>query len=218
MWIKICGMTTPEAIEAALAARVDAVGFVFSPSPRQLAPAAAARLAKPARERLPCIAVTRHPSQALLDAILAEFAPDIWQSDLEDIETLRRPGSLAVLPVLRAGRAEPQPLPARVLYEGPASGTGVAWDWTAAQAVARRTELVLAGGLNSQTVAAAIEAVCPWGVDVSSGVEERPGIKDPKKILEFAEAARRAFESQRGERASDAAPHPAGKSASVAKR
>jgi phosphoribosylanthranilate isomerase len=218
-WIKICGMTTPEAIEAALAARVDAVGFVFSPSPRQLTPAAAARLAKIARGRVRCVAVTRHPSQELLDEILAELAPDIWQSDLEDAETLRRPDSLAVLPVLRVGRAEPQPLPARVLYEGPTSGAGVTCDWTAAQAVARRTELVLAGGLSSVTVAAAIEAVRPFGIDVSSGVEERPGSKSAEKILQFADAARRAFEGQRGEPvASAAAAHPEDERASMVKR
>ncbi len=219
MFIKICGMTTPEAIEAALAARVDAVGFVFSPSPRQLSPAEAARLAKPARGRVPCIAVTRHPSQELLDEILAEFAPDVWQSDLEDVSTLRKPDSLVVLPVLRAGRAEPDPLPARVLYEGPASGAGIACDWTAAQAVARRTQVVLAGGLNSLTVAAAIEAVRPFGVDVSSGVEERPGIKSPEKIARFADAARRAFERRHGELVTGApAPQPLNAGASAVKR
>jgi phosphoribosylanthranilate isomerase len=190
MWIKICGMTTPEAIEAAVAAQVDAIGFVFALSPRQLAPREAARLAKPVRGRLPCVAVTRHPSQALLDEILAELAPEVWQSDAEDLSALRTPRGLALLPVLRAGGAEPQSLPARVLYEGPTSGAGVACDWTAAQAVARRTQLVLAGGLTALTVSAAIAAVRPFGVDVSSGVEERPGIKSAQKILQFAEAAR----------------------------
>ncbi len=198
MWIKICGVTTPEAIEAAVAARVDAVGFVFSSSPRRLAPVQAARLAKPARGRVQCVAVTRHPSQQLLEDILAELDPEIWQSDLEDVEALRAPRSLALLPVLRAGRAEPEPLPGRVLYEGPVSGTGVACDWTAAEGVARRTELVLAGGLSSLTVAAAIDAVRPFGVDVSSGVEERPGLKSAEKIVQFAEAARVAFERQAG--------------------
>ncbi|HTX23282.1 MAG TPA: phosphoribosylanthranilate isomerase [Steroidobacteraceae bacterium] len=192
MWVKICGITTREAIDAALAARVDAIGFVFSPSPRRLSPAEAARLAKPARGRLRCVAVTRHPSQRLLDDIVAELGPDVWQSDLEDVHALHAPGSLALLPVLRAGRAEPQPLPARLLYEGPASGAGVACDWAAARTVARRTELVLAGGLSASTVAAAIEAVRPFGVDVSSGVEERPGLKSPEKILQFVEAARHA--------------------------
>jgi len=193
MWIKICGMTTPEAIEAAVAAQVDAIGFVCAPSARQLTPRAAARLAKPVRGRLTCVAVTRHPSQALLDEILSELSPDLWQSDIEDLAALRTPASLAVLPVLRAGGALPQRLPARVLYEGATSGAGLECDWTAAQAVARRTQLVLAGGLSALSVGAAIEAVRPFGVDVSSGVEERPGVKSAPKILQFAEAARGAL-------------------------
>lgn len=200
MWIKICGMTTPEAIEAALAARVDAIGFVFAPSPRRLAPADAARLASPARGRIPCIAVTQRPSQQLLDEIVAAFKPDVWQSDVEDMAALRAPEGVVMLPVLRAGRAVPDPLPARVLYEGPRSGAGVACDWSGARAVARRTDLVLAGGLTVETVGAAIETVDPFGVDVSSGVEEKPGLKSPAKIAQFAEAARAAFRARAGVR------------------
>lgn len=196
MWVKICGMTTPEAVEAAIAARVDAIGFVFSPSPRRLTPTEAARLASPARGRLSCIAVTQHPSQQLLDEIVAAFKPDVWQSDAEDGPSLQAPEGLAVLPVLRSGRAAPQRLPARVLYEGPHSGTGVACDWSGALALAGRTELVLAGGLTAATVGAAIEAVGPFGVDVSSGVEKRRGVKSPEKILQFAEAARSAFRAR----------------------
>jgi phosphoribosylanthranilate isomerase len=211
-WIKICGMTTPEAVDAALAARVDAIGFVFSPSSRQLTPEAAARLAAPARGRALCVAVTRHPDQALLDEILARFAPDLWQSDWGDVAALRAPKSLAVLPVVRSGAgasaapaagarasaALPSALPPRLLFEGPVSGAGEACDWSSARELARRTELILAGGLNAMSVAAAIAAVEPFGVDVSSGVEAQPGIKSAEKIVRFAEAARTAFRGPRG--------------------
>jgi phosphoribosylanthranilate isomerase len=198
-WIKICGLTTPEAVDAALTARVDAIGFVFAPSARQLAVPVAAQLAAPARGRLRVIAVTRHPTQALVDEILATLAPDALQSDFEDLTQLSLPRLLERLPVVRAGGAWPEPLPARVLYEGAASGTGVACDWTGARVLAPRLELVLAGGLAPHTVAAAIQTVAPFGVDVSSGVEARPGVKSPRKILEFAVAAHAAFREREEE-------------------
>lgn len=193
MWIKICGMTTSEAVEAALGARVEAIGFVFSPSTRQLTPAEAATLARSARNRVCLIAVTQRPSQQLLDEIVARFKPDVWQSDAEDVETLRVPAGLARLPVLRAGRVVPGTLPARVLYEGPRSGEGVPCDWTSAKRIAERTELVLAGGLDATNVAQAIESVRPFGVDVSSGVETEKGVKNPEKIMQFVQSARAAF-------------------------
>lgn len=192
MWIKICGMTTPEAVAAALEAQVDAIGFVFAESPRRLTPQSAVALAAAARGRVCCVAVTRHPEQAAVDEILSVFAPDLLQTDAADFETLRVPDSLGRLPVLRAGGTLPASLPARVLFEGPASGSGVPADWNAARALALRTELVLAGGLTSGNVADAIAAVRPIGVDVSSGVEARRGVKSPAAIMSFVSAVRAA--------------------------
>jgi phosphoribosylanthranilate isomerase len=193
MWVKICGMTTPEAVEAALAAGVQALGFVFAASPRRVTPAEAARLAQPARGRAACVAVTRQPRQEELAEILEVFEPDILQSDAQNLPRLRLPAQLALLPVLRGAQQPQDALPARVLFEGPASGAGVRCDWSAAQATARRTQLVLAGGLDADNVGAAIAQVRPFGVDVSSGVEERPGVKSPEAIARFAAAARDAF-------------------------
>ncbi len=190
-WIKICGMTTAEAVEAALGARVDAIGFVFAESVRRLTPEMANRLAAPARGKVACVAVTRHPSQQALDEILEVFRPDVLQTDAVDLTTLRVPAGLARLPVLR-GNPSTELLPARILFEGPASGTGQTCDWTSARQLAVRTELVLAGGLSTDNVAAAIADVQPFGVDVSSGVESRPGIKDPAKIAGFAQVVRNA--------------------------
>jgi phosphoribosylanthranilate isomerase len=191
MWIKICGMTTAAAVAAALDAQVDALGFVFAASTRRLSVAQATRLAQPARGRVRCIAVHRHPSQAALDEIVGGFAPDVLQTDLADLAGLALPATLELLPVVRSGAAPPPRLPARLLFEGPVSGSGVAADWQAARELARRTELVLAGGLDPDNVAAAIAAVAPAGVDVSSGVEESPGVKNPAAILAFVQAARR---------------------------
>jgi phosphoribosylanthranilate isomerase len=86
----------------------------------------------------------------------------------------------------------PDVLPARLLFEGPVSGTGITADWTQAANLSTRTQLILAGGLNAANVAAAIREVRPFGIDVSSGVERGPGIKDPARIHEFVQAARNA--------------------------
>jgi phosphoribosylanthranilate isomerase len=192
MWIKICGLTTAAAVAAALEAHVDAIGFVFASSVRELAPESAAALARPARGRVRCVAVTRHPTQAAVDEIVRVFAPDLLQSDAEDLAQLRLPAALETLAVVREGGALPLPLPGRILFEGPASGRGAVSDWSAAAALARRTQLVLAGGLNALNVGAAIAQVRPFGVDVSSGVEERPGLKSPAAIMSFVAAVRGA--------------------------
>jgi phosphoribosylanthranilate isomerase len=190
MWVKICGMTTPAAVAAALEARADAIGFVFAASVRRVTPQAANELATAARGRVPCVAVIRQATQQEFDRILADFAPDVLQAELSDLARLALPRELAVLAVVRAGHEPPDPPPARVLFEGPVSGTGVPCDWTRARAFALKTQLVLAGGLNARNVAAAIRGVRPFGVDVSSGVEEKPGIKSALQIARFVQAAR----------------------------
>jgi phosphoribosylanthranilate isomerase len=192
MWIKICGMTTAAAVAAALEAHVEAIGFVFARSVRELVPENAAALARPARGRVQCVAVTRHPTQAAVDEIVRVLAPDLLQSDAGDLAQLRLPASLETLAVVREGGVLPQPLPGRMLFEGPVSGRGAVSDWSVAAGLARRTQLVLAGGLNALNVAAAIAQVQPFGVDVSSGVEERPGVKSPAAIMSFVEAVRGA--------------------------
>ena len=192
MWIKICGMTTPAAVRTALETGVDAIGFVFAPSPRQLTPRAAAALAQPVRGRLCCVAVTRHPTQAEVDEIVTTFAPDQLQSDAADLAGLRLPAQLARLPVIRSSAVVPVPLPARILFEGPGSGTGNVTDWSLAASLARRTQLILAGGLSAANIAAALARVGPWGVDVSSSVESEPGIKSPVEIVKFVAAVRAA--------------------------
>lgn len=199
MWIKICGMTTPDAVATALEAGADAIGFVFAASPRQVTPEAAAQLARPARGRLRCVAVTRQPQQRALEEMLRVFRPDVLQTDSSDLAQLHLPAGLELLPVLRTGEGTPAVLAARILFEGPASGSGTMSDWTAARRLAARTQLVLAGGLDAGNVAQAIAAVHPFGVDVSSGVEARPGVKSPLKIVQFVAAARSAVASRPSE-------------------
>lgn len=195
MWIKICGMNDESAVQAALAAGTDAIGFVFAPSVRRVTPQRARELAAPARHRVTCVAVLLQPSAKELDEMLSVFDPDLVQLDHESLVDASVHTALRerrVLPVLREGRALPEKLPMRALFEGAKSGTGRTADWDAARALATRTELLLAGGLNPDNVAAAIRAVRPFGVDVSSGVESAPGIKSADKIFDFVRAARDA--------------------------
>jgi phosphoribosylanthranilate isomerase len=191
-FIKICGMTTPLAVSTALACEVDAIGFVFATSVRQLTTQRASELAAPARNRIACVAVTRHPTRDLVQAILREFKPDILQTDIEDLAGLDLPRTLSVLPVMRPGSQAACALPGRVLFEGPMSGTGQTTDWNTAADLARQCQVILAGGLNPLNVGVALHQVRPFGVDVSSGVEEQPGIKSADKIERFVAAARMA--------------------------
>jgi phosphoribosylanthranilate isomerase len=107
-----------------------------------------------------------------------------------DFARLAVPSGIKVLPVLRSGGESPGTLPKRVLFEGPVSGTGTTADWSSALTLARRCEVILAGGLTPANVADAVRIVAPFGVDVSSGVEQSPGVKDPARIAEFVRAAR----------------------------
>ncbi len=193
MWIKICGMTDRGRGRRGAGGAGGRDRLRVSPSPSGNSTRRPRRaLARPARGRVRCVAVTRHPTQAALDEIVSVFAPDVLQTDLSDLERLQLPAGCELLPVVRAGAAARVSLPPRVLFEGPVSGSGMRTDWRAAGRLARATQLVLAGGLNADNVAAAIAAVQPFGVDVSSGVEEQPGLKSPLAIANFVAAARAA--------------------------
>jgi phosphoribosylanthranilate isomerase len=196
-FVKICGMTDARAVAAALAAGADAIGFVFAGSVRQVTPRQAAELAAPARGRVLCVAVTQHPSGQLLQQVFATFRPDVLQTDREDFAGIELPPGVARWPVLRGVQPEPGVAPLlrgqRLLFEGQRSGSGEVADWSAARAFAEHCELILAGGLSPANVDRAIASVRPFGVDVSSGVEESPGRKSPALIDEFVSRARAAF-------------------------
>jgi phosphoribosylanthranilate isomerase len=193
-FVKVCGMTDARAVQAALEAGADAIGFVFAPSVRQVSPQEAALLAQPARGRALCVAVTQHPGQALLQRIFQQFAPDVLQTDQEDLSGIALPAGMRSWPVLRGAAVPGAILPAgRVLFEGPRSGAGKMADWSAARELAMHCELILAGGLSPANVSEAIATVRPYGVDVSSGVEEAPGHKSMALIGSFVASARAAF-------------------------
>ena len=191
VFVKICGLTTPEGVAAAVKAGANAAGFVFSPSPRQVTPATARKLAAALPATMRRVAVFRHPPPGWISRVLDEFPADWVQSDAADLPGVDLGGAEA-LPVFRSGAPLPSLLPELVLFEGPDSGAGRVADWPAAAALAERTRVILAGGLNPANLADALAAVGPWGVDVSSGVESSPGMKDPALITAFVAAARRA--------------------------
>ncbi|HEU0226010.1 MAG TPA: hypothetical protein VFR29_11290 [Steroidobacteraceae bacterium] len=194
--VKICGITTSAALDAAVTAGADAVGFVFhGPSARNIAPRAAAALARRLPAGVVSVAVTLHPGRALVARILEEFIPNAWQSDAADFTAFELPASVERWPVFRhAGPTAA--LPRRAVFDAPASGRGTRGDWRDAAALARRCELILAGGLDAGNVADAVAAVLPFGVDVSSGVECAPGEKDAASIRAFVAAARGAVHRQ----------------------
>ena len=189
LFIKICGINDPRAAEAAVASGANAVGFVFSPSPRQVTPELARSISADLPQGVARVAVFRSPAETEIARVLEEFTPDLVQADHE---RLRGVTGIGLLPVYREG--EPSPDGGRFLYEGPISGVGEMVDLARATSLARIGEMVLAGGLDPDNVGEVVPAVRPYGVDVSSGVETSLGVKDPELIRRFVAAARAAEE------------------------
>lgn len=189
--IKICGLTTTGAIETAIETGVDAVGFVFSTSPRQLDTDQARELMRVLPPWVASVVVTRQPSPAFCTEVLSGLAPTWWQSDRNDLRGQTLPRGTRALPVIREGE-DTASLPQWFVYEGVQSGHGATVDWSMAATLARRGRLILAGGLNPDNVGEAIRVVKPYAVDVSSGVESARGIKDAGRIRAFVSAVRDA--------------------------
>lgn len=191
-FVKICGMTDRTAVQAALDAGTDAIGFVFhEKSPRNISPAEAARLCADLPDNVLKVAVTMHPAVSLWNEVMEWMQPDALQTDIEDFDELDIPDGVEMWPVLREGSL-PSALPAMFVYEGKKSGHGETVDWGVAAEIAQQGRMILAGGLSVENVAMAVGTVAPFGVDVSSAVESRPGIKDPGRIRAFIEAAKAA--------------------------
>jgi phosphoribosylanthranilate isomerase len=189
-WIKICGITTPEAVWVAQGAGVDAIGFVFADSPRRVTPGQARRLAAGVRGRMACCAVVRGTAQAEVDEIVRVLRPDVLQVDVGELASLKLPRTLEVLAVASARSPAPDILPERLLVERPPQDDDAGWDEAGLQRLARRTRLILAGGLDAENVGGIMRTVSPFGVDVSRGVETAPGIKNHDLIRRFVRAAR----------------------------
>lgn len=205
MFVKICGIVSPEAVEAAVSAGADALGFVFAESPREVKPEQAKSLCAGVPPNVIRVAVMRHPHKEQWERVLEVFEPNWLQTDADDFRWIKLPATCLALPVFRESNAPADSdLPDRLLYEGTHSGSGRVADWDEASGLARVAEVILAGGLTADNVEDAIRFVRPWGVDVSSGVERARGEKDPAKIREFV-ARVRAIEADADGRATPGA-------------
>ncbi|HEV2363126.1 MAG TPA: phosphoribosylanthranilate isomerase [Caulobacteraceae bacterium] len=208
---KICGITTPGAVAAALEGGAAFIGFMFFPaSPRNVSVAAAADLAAPARGRARVVAVTVNADEDLLDDIAARLRPDLLQLHGEESPArVMAAGARAGARTIKVITvARPEDLAAAAMFEDVADhlmfdarapsgasrpgGLGAPFDWTVLAGVKPTRPWFLAGGLDPSNVAEAVAVSRAPIVDVSSGVERQPGIKDPDLIRAFLGAVRRA--------------------------
>jgi phosphoribosylanthranilate isomerase len=203
--VKVCGVTTPAAARAAVDAGVDALGFVFAESPRRVNVGQALKIAAAVPPFVTRVAVFRHPDVEQVTEVLYRFRPHLVQTEPDERLTQLLGERGLLLPVFHdaeqvVNEVERFVAGVRALsgvhFEAAGrGGRGVLPDWTRAAELARLAPLVLAGGLNPDNVAEAIRCVRPYAVDVSSGVESAPGVKDAGLVRRFVEAVRRAEES-----------------------
>ncbi|WP_433256701.1 phosphoribosylanthranilate isomerase [Streptosporangium sp. CA-135522] len=196
MYVKICGLREPEHVTAAVEAGADAIGFVLTRSPRRVTPAWARELAAEVPAHVLTVAVfageaTEEVRAAALEAGVRAVQlhgnhPHEDFTALKDLDlTLIRAGAADT--DLNCGAFDEDLL----IVDAPRPGSGRPWDWSAVRGRPAGRWL-LAGGLDPSNVAEAVAAARPWGVDVSSGVEVAPGVKDAGLIRAFVAAARAA--------------------------
>jgi phosphoribosylanthranilate isomerase len=196
VYVKICGLTDPGHVDAAVEAGADAIGFVLTRSPRRVTPERAAELAARVPPEVLTVGVFRGEDPATVrEAALAAGVRAIQlhgRHPHADFMALKDLGLTLIRAVdaeadLRCGAYDESLL----LVDAPRAGSGEPWDWSAVRG--RPTgQWLLAGGLSPANVGEAVAAARPWGVDVSSGVESAPGVKDPALISAFVTAARAA--------------------------
>lgn len=197
MFVKVCGLSTPESIREAVDAGADAVGFVLTASPRVVSPAQVTQLLSSVPDGVAAVGVFRHePAE---DAVAIARAAGLEWIQLhgdrtpEDVKTAHDAG-MKVIRAVAIGSAEDafdswgEEL---LLVDAAFPGSGESWDYSSMRSKdLEGRKWLLAGGLNPANVAEAAKMAGAWGVDVSSGVEESPGVKDPAKIRAFVAAAK----------------------------
>ncbi|KEQ03085.1 phosphoribosylanthranilate isomerase [Pseudorhizobium pelagicum] len=205
--IKICGLKTPEAVERAVAQGATHLGFIFFPkSPRNVAPEVAAELADPVRGKAKIVAVTVDADDDELDDIVHLLKPDVLQMHgHETPERILHVRALYGLPVMKAFSVREASdldrvdafigVADRFLFDAKApagselpGGNGVSFDWEIMASLDDSVDYMLSGGLNKDNVGLALASTRASGIDVSSGVESAPGVKDLHMIDAFFDA------------------------------
>ena len=209
--VKICGLSTPETLDAALDAGADMVGFVFfPPSPRHLQFDVARALGQRVRGRAQKVALTVDADPAFLQSIVEALGPDILQlhgaESVAQITAIRRKFGLSVMKAVPIAVKEDlvrigtyATVADRLLFDARAprdatrpGGLGNTFDWHLLKNVRSGVPFMLSGGLDATNIVDALRITRATGIDVSSGVERAPGVKDVDKMIAFVRAARRA--------------------------
>ncbi|MEO7398933.1 MAG: phosphoribosylanthranilate isomerase [Ilumatobacteraceae bacterium] len=199
MFVKICGITNEDDALLAVAMGADAVGFVFAPSTRQIAPQQVYDITRRLPPEILTVGVFRddHPSR-VIDIVnrsgvrAAQLHGHESPADVAEVAAQVR----RVIKAFAAGSHDARIADTFgtdiILVDAATPGSGTMFDWSLAHEVPDGPRLILAGGLTPDNVEAAVRQVQPWGVDVSTGVERTPGKKDALKVKAFIERARRA--------------------------
>lgn len=207
--IKICGLKTPEAVDHAVALGATHIGFIFfGKSPRHIEPSDAGALADRARGRAKIVSVSVDADNDELDEIMAMIRPDILQlHGRESPDRVLTVKAVTGLPVWKAlSISEASDLERIDDYDGIANrflfdakrpknselpgGNGVSFDWTLLKGLSERVDYMLSGGLTKDNIGDALRIARPMGIDLSSGVESSPGVKNLKMMDEFFAAVR----------------------------
>lgn len=200
MFVKICGITNEDDALLAVALGADAVGFVFAPSKRQVAVDRARDIVRRLPPEILTVGVFRDELPARVVDIVGRVGLGAAQLHGHEAPEATRQVKASVPVVIKAfvaGSPEIDDFAAHgadaLLLDAAEPGSGRVFDWTLADAAASTgRRVLLAGGLDPRNVADAVAAVGPWGVDVSSGVETAPGVKDPVRLRRFIARAKKA--------------------------
>jgi phosphoribosylanthranilate isomerase len=199
-FVKICGVTSPGDADVVARAGASALGVILTSSTRRVDVATARSITARVQGRVVTVAVVDSADRSSLDALMSGVGASVVQVHGELSRALAddlRTRDLAIVKSLSIGTREFQEFDETnvdaVLIDGPVPGSGSAHSFHELRARAFTRPVIAAGGLTPMSVGAVIDAYRVWGVDVASGVESAPGVKDPQRVGEFVDAARRAF-------------------------